>query len=102
MGELGGSSSKAATDGVSLQLRPPPANTTSDPGVTPREREAIGRLGRHYKAFSKRHGVCITLFTAALLLLENDTLGYVNRPRCFVVCGSNFAGSVAPRQSALV
>ncbi len=61
---------------LSTQQQPPMGNANADdPDVSPRARASIGRLGRHYKPFSKRHGTCIALFALALVLFENDGVG---------------------------
>lgn len=55
-----------------------PAEADDDPDVSPREREHIGEIGRHYKPFSKRHGVCLALFALALACCDNGRVGYVH------------------------
>lgn len=57
---------------VGLMSTPHTVEDKEEEDVPVEVREHVGELGRHYRALSKRHVLCLSLLAAALIFLEND------------------------------
>lgn len=53
-------------------------------------REHLGEIGRHYKAFSKRHIFCLTMLGLALVMLENDSWSLLFKKLCLALLVTSY------------